>query len=268
MNPLPTAPIVPINITYDDYRLGKLQFLIGKYEIRPDFCQKLRQLENYEIVIICDDSGSMSTIIDDDKNPMSKKMTRWDELKNYVNVLIDISSALDKNGIDIYFLNRQGMYNVSDTNQVANLFYHPPNGYTPLANTIERIYKEKDCQIREKKLLLLIATDGQPTTPSGNIDTNNFFRVLRDRNKNVHISIIACTDDNNTMKYLNNIDKNIPKIDVIDDYKSEKNEILKKQGKSFKFSYGDYIVKTLLGSIDPYFDSLDEKSHDSFCSVM
>ncbi len=47
------------------------------------------------------------------------------------------------------------------------------------------------------------------------------------------------SDDKNTMSYLNDWDKEIPDLDVVDDYKSEKKEILKVQGKSFPFSFGD-----------------------------
>jgi hypothetical protein len=60
------------------------------------------------------------------------------------------------------------------------------------------------------------------------------------------------------MNYLNEIDKIIPSIDVNDDYLSEKKEVQTAQGANYAFSFGDYVVKTLLGSIDPAFDSLDE----------
>lgn len=51
----------------------------------------------------------------------------------------------------------------------------------------------------------------------------------------------------------------IKNLDIIDDYNSEKKEVIKIQGDKFNFSFGDYIVKALLGSIDPYFDKLDEQ---------
>ncbi|CAF4382814.1 unnamed protein product, partial [Rotaria sordida] len=54
-------------------------------------------------------------------------------------------------------------------------------------------------------------------------------------------------------------DKAIPNLEVIDDYRSEKKEILACQGKSFPFSFGDYVVKILMGGIDSWFDLLDEK---------
>ena len=60
------------------------------------------------------------------------------------------------------------------------------------------------------------------------------------------------------MEYLNNWDQTIPRLDVIDDFRNEKLEILGAQGSNFKFSFGDYIVKSLIGSIDPEMDNMDE----------
>ncbi len=48
------------------------------------------------------------------------------------------------------------------------------------------------------------------------------------------------------MSYLNDWDKAIPNLDVVDDYKSEKKEILACQGKSFPFSFGDVGIFFLL----------------------
>ena len=80
--------------------------------------------------------------------------------------------------------------------------------------------------------------------------------------------------------YLNHWDKQIPHLDVADDYRSERHQILKMQGKDFPFSFGDvcssknffsrdrilvfvflskYVVKVLMGSVDEWFDTLDER---------
>ena len=47
---------------------------------------------------------------------------------------------------------------------------------------------------------------------------------------------------------------------MIDDYNSERKEIRHKKGSKYRFSYGDYVVKSLIGSIDPKLDKSDEKS--------
>jgi hypothetical protein len=44
------------------------------------------------------------------------------------------------------------------------------------------------------------------------------------------------------MSYLNDWDRTIPNLDVVDDYKNEKKEILACQGKSFPFTFGDVSI--------------------------
>ena len=44
----------------------------------------------------------------------------------------------------------------------------------------------------------------------------------------------------------------MPNLDVMDDYRSERTEIQRNRGPTFPFSFGDYIVKALLGSMDPW----------------
>ena len=151
--------------------------------------------------------------------------------------------------------------------QVAHAFSSPPSGPTPLAYAVSSILRDKAAVILEKKVLLVIATDGQPTNSVGQVDIPEFSRVLSQRSPNVLVSIVACTDDEASVGYLNDIDKNCPGVDVCDDYVSERREVLAAQGSRFNFSFGDYIVKILLGPIDPYFDNLDEKA-GGCCSVM
>jgi hypothetical protein len=43
-------------------RMQKFAQLASRYEISHQFASRLRQLEGYEIVFLCDDSGSMSTV--------------------------------------------------------------------------------------------------------------------------------------------------------------------------------------------------------------
>ncbi len=68
----------------------------------------------------------------------------------------------------------------------------------------------------------------------------------------------TCTDDTKSISYLNKWDREIPNLDVTDDYESEKNQIKKAKGKRFRFTFGDYVVKSIMGSIEPKLDLLDE----------
>ena len=117
--------------------------------------------------------------------------------------------------------------------------------------------------INDRKLLILIATDGVPTDDKGQDDLVGLEKVLRECRypsiERMFVTFIACTDDLKSVAYLNQFDKKIPFIDVLDDYYSERAEVLAVQGKNFPFSYGDYVVKVLVGSVDQWFDNLDEK---------
>lgn len=81
----------------------------------------------------------------------------------------------------------------------------------------------------------------------------------------MYTNIIACTDDDDSISYLNNWDRNIERLDVIDDFRNERNEIKKLRGQGFSFTFGDYVVKSLIGSIDHEIDTLDEPNR---CAVL
>ena len=67
---------------------------------------------------------------------------------------------MDSNGVDVYFLNRKPLMNVTDSRMVQQEFNNRPQGLTPLARTLRNILAAKRSLTLEKKLLILIATDG------------------------------------------------------------------------------------------------------------
>lgn len=231
--------------------------IIKKYNINFFFSKYLTDLENYKICVICDDSGSMC-------NPVKNlNETRWSQLQTCLKIIIDIASLNDENPIDIYYLNRPPIKNVlrsEDLNNYEN-FNDPPEGFTPLGETIQTVLKEKKSY--EKNLLIIIFTDGQP----------NNMKLFMDELKNrdpidkIFISFVACTDDKACVGYLNNLDKEIKNINVYDDYNTEKERF-----KLF-FTFGDYITKILLGSVNKNIDKLFEdelfknKKNKSFCII-
>ncbi len=135
----------------------KLRSLAQQYEFKPENCSKIRQLEAFEVVIICDDSGSMSNLVDDNTgDPFGKKKSRWDELCQTVSIVVEIAGVLDKTGVDVYFLNRAPLRNVTAASQIQVAFQYPPAGYTPTSRTIRQVLGEKEMVLREKKVLLIL----------------------------------------------------------------------------------------------------------------
>lgn len=263
----PVMPPVP-ELT-PEQKIWRFQQLCRELEINDYFAGKIRQLENYEIVIIADDSGSMSTPMKP-TGPFSTPKTRWDELKQMIKYISEISCIMDSNGVDLYFLNREPVYNLRHPALVLNsVFTVMPFGFTPLAETFDRVIREKQDFLRNKEikkdLLIMIITDGQPTDTHGNVDITGLYQRqhLRDSRK-IKVSIVACTDDNETMKYLNKWDHEIAALDVVDDYNTEREQVLKVRGGTF--SFGDYVVKTMVGPIDSEIDRMDSKK--SGCCII
>jgi hypothetical protein len=265
-------PQYPIVMSNEDRLLAQFRDVVNRYEISEDFAKRLRGLEGFEIVVIADDSGSMDTPANSTGgSAFGKTMTRWDELKKTLGVVIDIASVMDKNGLDIYFLNRGTVRGVSHSSQLENLFVPNPQGLTPMSPVLRAVLAEKKQVAREKKLLIVIATDGQPTNNAGEVDILTLKHILqseRDPIDRIFVSFIACTDDSSSVEYLNGWDKEMKNVDVVDDYQSELANIRKAQGQNFKFSLGNYVCKCLLGSSDNWFDSLDEKSVEKSCCVI
>lgn len=257
-----TYPPPPV---YDEAaKKARLKNIAQRFEICDEFAQYLTQLEGKEIVCLFDDSGSMNAGVDEQSgDPFRTSQTRWSELKAKAGIIIDIASAFDPTGVDVYFLNRPPLRNIVCSEQLVNSpqFINPPSGGTPLAKVLKSILQEKVTEIKERTLVILIATDGLPTNDAGNTDVQGFKDVLNSRNplSKIFVTIMACTDDENVIGYLNGWDKELTNLDVVDDYQSERKEIIKAQGSQFKFTLGDYVIKSLLGSFVPWFDSLDEK---------
>jgi len=70
----PTAPLPPTiqqnyngapsnSLSTAEERMQKFAEIAGRHEINHQFASRLRQLEGYEIVFLCDDSGSMATAV-------------------------------------------------------------------------------------------------------------------------------------------------------------------------------------------------------------
>ncbi len=82
----------------DDRKNEIIKRFAQHYEISPQLANRVRILENYELVLLCDDSGSMNIPIH------GTTMSRWDELRQLTSMIIDVYAALDSNGVDVYFL--------------------------------------------------------------------------------------------------------------------------------------------------------------------
>ena len=232
-----------------------LRHIADRYEIREQFSQKLSRLEDYRIVVVCDDSGSMRTPVNHTNE------TRWDELCKIVKTILEIAVIFDPNGVDIHFLNRPPILHVTDPTAIDEQFSIPPRGYTPLVPVLTRIFSSPEAQRgRDKKVLVFVATDGAPTDNKGNVNSDLLKDVMnRVRNaETTHVMFLICTDDPACVAYLVDFDKEMINVDVTDDFFTEREKVWRANGPNYPFSKGDYIAKTLLGAIDPEMDAIND----------
>src|SRR5690606_8281934 len=140
--------------------------------------------------------------------------TRWTHLKMVVEVVTKLGTILDSDGIDIWLLNerkvpitnpytgeknRQIFKNIRTMEEVNQIFDEDPEGLTPLTNVTRSVIESKS----SKKKSITIATDGKPNNPDGYDDVDNFIDLLKYRDaKNNRISILALTNEKNTMAWL------------------------------------------------------------------
>lgn len=245
-------------------KLKNLKDLATKYELAGGSVKKLRLLEAYDIVVIADDSSSMKEpSLQTADSLYGIKTSRWDELRDRIFEMIDISVCLDRDGIDIYFLNGTIQKHITNNEEAKRLFDKAPNGYTPLSAVYSKILAKNTGG--EKKMLIVIATDGEPNKKDEHgiwrKDIEGFIKLLTEREnpKNTPTCIMACSDSPDEIAWLNRIDKTVPYLDVVESYVQELAQVRNIQGSNFVFSKGDYTVKTLIGPIDKLYDQLDQK---------
>ena len=76
----------------------KLRNIMNKHEISWDFTQCLLQLQDFKVVFIFDDSGSMNRTLND--SPLNSansllKVKRWDELQYFAKLSFEIATIFD-----------------------------------------------------------------------------------------------------------------------------------------------------------------------------
>jgi hypothetical protein len=230
----------------------KLALACVQYEIHDEFAASLQHLQNVDIAVIVDDSTSM----------LEKSMTdggiarsRWEELKDIVERVASVGSIYDDDGIQVHFLNRPTTLHHITPEKLPLLrdaFGPAPNGRTMIGERMRQVIHEYK---GNKQLLLLVATDGEPS------DEPTVLAVLSQlAAKGVRVNFLLCTEDDDVVRKYNRWDAEFGDlVDVTDDYYTERKQIRDMMGTSeVRFSRGDHVVKALVGAMDSSLDRKDE----------
>jgi len=235
----------------------RLEAVLDRFEITIADANDIQILSDYEMVVIADDSGSMNNAAEQSHHRKlgEVKRTRWHELLDTVSEIVEIASCFDEDGIDIYFLNRQPAIAVKHSNDenFIRAFEKRPTGTTPLSEKLLEVSK-KCAEEEERKTLIFILTDGEPD--GGEAKFTPIVRNVVDAGS-THIQIMACTSEEEEIGWLNKLDKGDKKVDVCDDYYSERREVLS-VGLKPRFTRGDWCIKAMIGPLSEKFDKWDE----------
>ena len=230
---------------------------------------RLASLRHYELDFIIDNSRSMD-IRDGMKDPETgRKMSRLEEAVYRLEQIAKIVSWIDVKGIRLRTLSKGFKPYIVQTDISPENTEREIRGYleevmakerarsTPLLGALTRsIVEEATTHPR----IIYVLNDGMPTCSesSGDGAVRQIRQLLADRpDEQYPICLIACTDDEDSIAWMNEVD-DLPSIHVVDDYQAEKKEVLAVQGEAFPFNEGFYLLSTLLGPIDPLFDRADE----------
>jgi hypothetical protein len=202
-------------------------------------------------------------------------MTRWAELKMIMKIVVEAHAAVGT-VCDVYFINRGAYRNVSSFDQLSSAFAYPPSGGTNLLRVLQQVAADHcNPDLIERKVIIHIFTDGHPTNDQGREDFPALAKWLRRRPciDKTFFSIILCTDDEyidqlyRQLEYNPGLNLGIRGVDCTEDYRGELRDVRRTRGWSYPFSFGDYVVKTIAGAIDPSIHLIDLPSQPDCCLI-
>ena len=250
-----------VAVVPETQRMLKLQKLADQYEFSNSAVCKLRQLENYHIVVIADDSSSMTNHAHriSEEDPFGHVPSRWEELCRRVGVIIDVATALSKDGIDLYFFNRGTFRNITDPEKAREYFEAPSAGNASLRPVYEQVVKDNQRTKPDSKVLIFILTDAEPTQSDTQCVTSfDSWLQVRDTPRQYPISIMVCKDSRREKDSIHYLDRASIAVNICRDYLTEKLHVEKVQERHcFELNEKQYLLKFLLGAIDPVYDMLD-----------
>lgn len=242
---------------------SKVDYISQTWNIQKELANDLVRLALYDIVIFADDSGSMS---------FEENGERIEDLKLIINRTAFISAMFDDDGIQVRFMNSDIKGDgLKDERGVLNLISQVHfRGLTPLGTSLYQKVIEpmvlrpaKYNQLR-KPVLVIVITDGQPAGEPPNTVTNVIIQAKEELSRTAYgpgsiaFQFAQVGNDIKARDFLAELDTH-PKvgkmIDCTSNFEVEQDEMLKK---GVNLDPQTWLVKMLLGAIDPSYDEKDE----------
>ena len=258
--------------------LDGLTSYFAKYEVPIGMINKLLVLSEYKLNFLVGDSGSMSNETDaqtKEAHPImqqkfsregrSGKMTRWEEVEDRLHVMVDMLAFVPTEDIVMNFLNRHGSVTLSHKGKtpaefsaeahakISEAFRAGPNGGTPIYGKLSKAFEKT-----KVSTMHYLFTDGEPSDAS--IEDVKTLVINRQNPKMSPLTFMTCTDQDEA-DWMKEVEEVAPFTAELDDFKSERAEVLKDQGPTFPFSKGFWLLCQLVAAINPDdLDALDEST--------
>ncbi|MDX1900716.1 MAG: vWA domain-containing protein [Gammaproteobacteria bacterium] len=259
--------------------LEGLSNIFAKYEVPIGLVNKLLALSEYELNFLIDDSGSMTepsdALIKEASPQMREKfrnkqdnyvntMTRWEEAEDRLHVMFDMLAYIPINKITFRFLNRNNdlvlthagktpdQFAQEAHQKISAIFKKQPGGQTPAYQKLSQAFQQA-----RSNTMHYFFTDGEPSDAS----TDQMKQLVMQRQNPAMnpLTFISCTNNDEQSNWMKEIEEAAPFCSELDDFNSERKEVLNDQGPAFPFSKGFWLIRQLVDAINPLdLDKMDE----------
>ena len=257
-----------------DWRLIQARFGVPTIEETVD----MAVMGLYDIVFLIDDSGSMDISELSDDN-----LKRMQTARQIVSKIAFIATMTDPDGVVVRAYNDPKEGNGLSTVQQVDAYFDGliPNNGTPSGSSLRQ--KIIDPIVKplllnnelHRPILIINVTDGVPTVTPGIdeckelenvlLETKQMFKNSKYGEFGISFSFVQVGTDEKATEFLGYLDEH-PIIgnfvDCTSSYLIEKKECEEKYKKTGhrnkQFTIPEYMIKLMIGSIDPVYDAKDE----------
>jgi hypothetical protein len=236
----------------------------AKWRLPKEITLDLVALALYDVVLYCDDSGSMA---------FEENGERIDDLKMIIGRTADAATLFDHDGISVRFMNSQFEGNNIRSSAEANnmLSQIKFTGTTPLGTSLDRkvlqplvLGPARSQQLR-KPVLVIAITDGEPTGEPRDCvrqvitQAKNFLQNSPLGAGAVAFQFAQVGKDTGAQAFLAALDTDPQVGRSIDCTSYYEQEQLEFQRKGIDLTPELWLVKLLVGAVDPSYDEQDER---------
>lgn len=246
-----------------DYRTLQREWNLPTLDMTAD----LAVLGLYDIVVFADDSGSMK-----DLEPNEDNMSRFDILNQVLKTVGFWSCLMDSDGIVLRFFNSleegNGLSTMTSVDKIMKKV--KPNGFTPMGEEMKNkilnkiVYPIMNSNGLNRPVLIITLTDGIPQNERIVIETiveckNACSRTKYGENA-VAFSFAQIGSDVGATEFLGKLDVH-PVVGHLIDCTSEYS--IERQQCGPAFTEAVWVVKLMIGAVDPAYDASDEQPQNS-----